>query len=291
MIGGQAVIEGVMMRSPRWTSTAVRRPTGEVISRTEHVDSLLVRHQWLRTPVVRGAIALYEALTIGVRALLFSAREAMGDVQEQSPAAVTASVALGFVLAIGLFFILPAAVIRLLDRYFATVYALNIAEGAVRVTILIGYIAIIGRLEDVRRVFAYHGAEHKAVNAYEAGAALDPQAVRRFSRFHPRCGTSFLLIVMIVAIVVFSFLGRPGLLMRMTQRVLLIPVVAGVSYEIIRAGARNRWFRPLVVPGIWLQRLTTREPEDNQLSVAVRALREVLDRERQVEPRPVTPVR
>ncbi len=280
LIGGQAVIEGVMMRSPRWTSTAVRRPTGEVVTATDRVDSLLLRHRWLRAPIVRGAIALYEALVIGVRALLFSAREALGEEPEQSPAAINASVALGLALAIGLFFVLPAAVIRLLDQYFATVYTLNIAEGAVRVSILIGYISLIGRLKEIRRVFAYHGAEHKAVNAYEGGATLEVQHVRRFSRFHPRCGTSFLLIVMIVAIVVFAFLGRPGLLLRITERVLLIPIVAGISYEIIRAGARDRWFRPLVVPGIWLQRLTTREPDDIQLGVAIRALQEVLDRER-----------
>lgn len=269
-----------MMRSPRWTSTAVRRPTGDVVTATERVESLLLRYPWLKLPVVRGAIVLYEALTIGVRALLFSAREALGEENEaQSPAAVSLSVALGLGLAIGLFFVLPAALIRLFDRYFATVYALNLGEGAVRISVLIGYIALIGRLKDIRRVFAYHGAEHKAVNAYEGGVPLRVSEVRRFSRFHPRCGTSFLLIVMIVAIVVFSFLGRPGLLIRIAERILLIPVVAGISYEIIRAGARYRWFRPLVVPGMWLQRLTTSEPDDPQLEVAIHALEQVLDRE------------
>jgi uncharacterized protein YqhQ len=279
LIGGQAVIEGVMMRSPRWTSTAVRRPTGEVVTATERVESLLLHHRWLRVPVVRGAITLYEALTIGVRALFFSAREALGEDEPQSPAAATLGVVLGLGLAIGLFFVLPAALIRLFDRYFATVYALNVGEGAVRIAVLIAYIALIGRVQDIRRVFAYHGAEHKAVNAYEAGAQLRVNEVRRFSRFHPRCGTSFLLIVMIVAIVVFSFLGRPGLAVRIAERILLIPVVAGISYEIIRAGARYRWFRPLVVPGMWLQRLTTREPEDTHLEVAIHALEQVLDRE------------
>lgn len=268
-----------MMRSPRWTSTAVRRPTGEVVTATERVESLLLRHRWLRVPVVRGAITLYEALTIGVRALFFSAREALGEDEPQSPAAATLGVVMGLGLAIGLFFVLPAALIRLFDRYFATVYALNVGEGAVRIAVLIAYIALIGRVRDIRRVFAYHGAEHKAVNAYEAGVPLRVSEVRRFSRFHPRCGTSFLLIVMIVAIVVFSFLGRPGLLVRIAERILLIPVVAGISYEIIRAGARYRWFRPLVVPGMWLQRLTTREPEDTQLEVAIHALEQVLDRE------------
>lgn len=268
-----------MMRSPRWTSTAVRRPTGEVVDATERVESLLLRHRWLRVPIVRGAITLYEALKLGVRALLFSAREATGESEPQSPAAANLSIALGLGLAIGLFFVLPASLIRLFDRFFGTVYALNLGEGAIRIAVLIGYIAIIGRLGEIRRVFEYHGAEHKAVNAYEAGARLHVNEVRRFSRFHPRCGTSFLLIVMIVAIVVFSFLGRPGLLVRIAQRIVLIPVVAGISYEVIRAGARYRWFRPLVVPGMWLQRLTTREPEDQQLDVAIHALQEVLERE------------
>jgi len=279
LIGGQAVIEGVMMRSPRWTSTAVRRPTGEVVDATERVESLLLRHRWLRVPIVRGAITLYEALKLGVRALLFSAREALGESEPQSPAAANLSIAMGLGLAIGLFFVLPAVLIRFFDRYFNTVYTLNIGEGAIRIAVLIGYIATIGRLKDIRRVFAYHGAEHKAVNAYEGGAPLRVNEVRRFSRFHPRCGTSFLLIVMIVAIVVFSFLGRPGLLVRIAERIVLIPVVAGISYEIIRAGARYRWLRPLVVPGMWLQRLTTREPEDQQLDVALHALQEVLERE------------
>ena len=267
------------MRSPRWTSTAVRRPDGEVVAFTQQLDSLLVRYPWLRVPVVRGAIALYEAVVIGIRALFLSANAALGDEEQLTPRQVGVSVVAGLGLAIGLFFILPTILVRLLDPYFTSVYTLNLAEGAVRVSALVGYIGLIGRLPDVGRVFAYHGAEHKAVNAYEAGAPLEVSAARTFSRFHPRCGTSFILIVMIVAIVVFSFLGRPPLLLRVLTRVALIPLVAGVSYEIIRAGARYRWFRPLVIPGFWLQRLTTREPDDTQLSVAIRALGEVVVRE------------
>lgn len=267
------------MRSPRWTSTAVRRPDGEVVAFTQQLDSLLVRYLWLRVPVVRGAIALYEAVVIGIRALFLSANAALGKEEQLTPRQVGVSVVAGLGLAIGLFFILPTILVRLLDPYFASVYTLNLAEGAVRVSVLVGYIGLIGRLPDVGRVFAYHGAEHKAVNAYEARAPLEVTAVRTFSRFHPRCGTSFILIVMIVAIVVFSFLGRPPLLLRVLTRVALIPLVAGVSYEIIRAGARYRWFRPLVIPGFWLQRLTTREPDDTQLSVAIRALREVVEHE------------
>lgn len=281
LIGGQAVIEGVMMRSPHWSSTAVRLPSGDITSFPSRFDSLLLRHRWLRIPVVRGAIVLYEALVLGVRALFQSANAVLGDDEVMTPQQVTLSVVAGLALAIGLFFVLPTVVARFLDPYLATVYTLNLAEGAVRVAILIGYIAGIGRLPDIRRVFAYHGAEHKAVNAHEAGVPLDVGHVRAHSRFHPRCGTSFLLIVMIVAVIVFSFLGRPPLLLRIASRVVLIPLVAGLSYEIIRAGARYRWFRPLVTPGLWLQRLTTREPGDGEIEVAVRALRDVLERERE----------
>lgn len=279
LIGGQAVLEGVMMRSPRWTSTAVRLPSGEVTAFTSAFDSLLLRRRWLRAPVIRGTIVLYEALTIGIRALFLSANAALGEEEKMTPQQVGLSVVAGLGLAIALFFVLPTVVARLVDPYLASVYTLNLAEGAVRVGILIAYIASIGRVPDIRRVFGYHGAEHKTVNAYEAGALLQTETVRAHSRFHPRCGTSFLLIVMIVAIIVFSFLGRPPLLLRIVSRLALIPVVAGLSYEVIRAGARFRWIRPLVVPGMWLQRLTTQEPDDHQIEVAVRALREVLDRE------------
>lgn len=282
MIGGQAVIEGVMMRSPHWTATAVRRADGEIVAFAERRDSPLVRHRWLRIPVIRGAAALYEALVAGVRALLWSANAAVGREEPLGRGQIGVTVLTGLGLAVGLFFLIPAAVIRWFDVWFATVYALNLAEGLLRVAILVGYVATIGRVADIHRVFAYHGAEHKAVSAYEDGAPLEPSAARPYSRFHPRCGTSFLLIVMVVAIVVFSFLGRPPLLLRLASRVALIPLVAGLSYEVIRGGARYRWFRPFVLPGIWLQRLTTREPDDAQLEVAVRALRAVVEREQQL---------
>jgi len=282
LIGGQAVLEGVMMRSPRYTSTAVRLPSGDLRAFTERFDSLLVRRSWLRAPVLRGAIVLYEALTLGIRALFLSANAALGDEARLTPRQAGLSVMSGLGLAVLLFFVLPTVLVRFLDASFGTVYALNVAEGAIRVGLLIGYIALVGRIPDVARVFAYHGAEHKAVNAYEARLSLETAAVRGQSRFHPRCGTSFVLIVMIVAIIVFSFLGRPPLLLRITSRIALLPLVAGLSYEIIRAGARLRWLRPLVVPGMWLQRLTTREPDDGQVDVAVRALLEVLEGERAI---------
>lgn len=279
LIGGQAVIEGVMMRSPQWTSTAVRRPDGAIDAVTELHASLLLQFRWLRVPVLRGCVALYESLTIGIKALLLSAGIASGQQVSLTGPQVAATVSAGVGVAVGLFFLLPAAVIRPLDAYFPSVYVSNLAEGALRILILLGYVAGIGRLPEVARVFAYHGAEHKAVNAYEAGAPLRAEAARSFSRFHLRCGTSFLLLVMIVAIVVFSFLGRPPLALRLASRIALIPLVAGLSYELIRAAARFPWLRPVVVPGLWLQRLTTREPDERQLEVAMRALREVVERE------------
>lgn len=284
LIGGQAVMEGVMMRSPHWTATVVRRPDGDILTSVQRLDSLLVRYRWLRLPVLRGIIVLYEALTIGIRALFFSANAALGDEEQLTASQIGVSAAVGLALAVGLFFVLPTIGARALDRFLPSVVLLNLVEGAIRVSILIAYIGSIARLPDIRRVYAYHGAEHKAVNAYEAGDPLDVAAVRRHSRFHPRCGTSFLLIVMVVAIIVFSFLGRPPLVLRIVSRVALIPLVAGVSYEIIRAGARYRWFRPLVAPGMWLQRLTTREPDEAQMEVAARALREVTEREGAQEP-------
>jgi len=279
VIGGQAVIEGVMMRSPRWTSTAVRAPDGAIAVFTEARPSPLVRRRWLRLPVLRGVIALYDTLTIGVRSLLWSVGVAAGADRPLTAGQVGAAVAGGLVVAVGLFFVLPAALIRLMDRSLGNVSALNIAEGALRVATLVGYLAAVGRSAEMARVFAYHGAEHKAVNAYEHDAPLEPGAVQTFSRFHLRCGTSFVLIVMIVAVIVFSFLGRPPLLWRIALRVGAIPLVAGISYEVIRAGGRHRWLRPVMLLGLWLQRLTTREPDDRQVEVATRALREVVERE------------
>src|SRR3989449_1331164 len=214
LIGGQAVIEGVMMRSPRWTSTAVRAPDGVIAVFTEARPSPLVRRRWLRLPVLRGVIALYDTLTIGVRSLLWSVGVAAGADRPLTAGQVGAAVAGGLVVAVGLFFVLPAALVRLMDRSLRNVYALNIAEGALRVATLVGYLAAMGRSAEMARVFAYHGAEHKAVNAYEHDAPLEPGAVQTFSRFHLRCGTSFVLMVMLVAVIVFSFLGRPPLLWR-----------------------------------------------------------------------------
>lgn len=279
-LGGQAVLEGVMIRGPRWVGTAVRLPDGAIAEEVLHRPSLLVRRRWARLPVVRGAVVLWEALVLGTRALAFSASQAVqGELgRPLSGREVGLGLGLGLVLAVGLFFVLPTVLVRWVDPGWGAI-SFNLVEGLVRTGVLVLYVAVVGLLPDVRRVFMYHGAEHKVVNAWERGVPLVVEEVQRQSRFHPRCGTSFLLVVVLVAVVVFSLLGKPPLWGRVASRVALVPLIAGVAYEVIRAGARFPWFRPVVLPGLWLQRLTTREPDDGQVEVAIRALRAVLERE------------
>ncbi len=274
------MIDGVMMRSPLVVSVAVRKPGGDLKVETWRSPSLMHARKWLGVPLLRGIIVLIETLVVGVRAILVSANAAAAsDQRPLTPREMGLSMGAGLVLAVTLFFILPTLAVRALDAYFPSGLSVNITEGILRIALLIGYISLIGRVPDLRRVYQYHGAEHKTVNAFEAGVPLEVSAVRACSRFHPRCGTSFLLVVMLVVVVVFAFLDRPPLASRLLERVLLLPLVAGLSYEILRLGGRFRVFRPLALPGMWLQHLTTREPDDGQLKVAIRALREVLQAE------------
>jgi uncharacterized protein YqhQ len=279
-IGGQAVIEGVMMRGRRFVATAVRREDGEIVVQVVEPSSLARKLPFLRWPFLRGAVALIESLVVGLQALAFSASQ-FGPEDEQLTTrelVLTLVVALG--LGVGLFILLPTV----LMRWFSVAQSplvLNLGEGVLRMTIFILYILSITRLKDIRRLFEYHGAEHKVVHAYEKGLELSAAAVRPFSTLHPRCGTSFLLYVMVVSIVLFSFLGWPNLWQRLLSRLLLLPVVAGISYELLRLAGRSK--SPLVQalswPGLGLQKLTTREPDDAQLEVAMRALEEVVKRE------------
>lgn len=269
-----------MIRGPHWVSTAVRRPDGAIAEEVLHRPSALVRRRWARLPVVRGVVVLWEALVVGTRALVYSASQAVvGELgRPLSSREVALSLGLGVGLAVGLFFVLPTLLVRWVDPGWGAV-SFNLVEGLVRAAVLVLYVGAVGLFPEIRRVFMYHGAEHKVVNAWERGVPLVVEEVQKQSRFHPRCGTSFLLVVVLVAVGVFSLLGKPPLWARVVSRVLLVPLIAGVAYEVIRAGARSRWLRPLVAPGIWLQRLTTREPEPHQVEVALRALRAVLDRE------------
>jgi uncharacterized protein YqhQ len=283
-IGGQAVLEGVMMRSPSNWALAVRKPDGEIADVNRPIRSPMARHRVFRLPVIRGVIALGESLAIGFRALAISANYAAqeeGDEGEVSTELSRGALIFAFAIAIGfavmLFKITPALVTSWLPIDATGTFV--VVEGLIRVAIFILYLSLISLLPDLRRVFQYHGAEHKAINALEAGEELTPERVQRHSLIHPRCGTAFLLWVMVIAIFVFAFVGQPVWYWLIASRILLLPVIAGIAYELIRfAGKRadNRVLMTLLAPGLWLQRLTTREPTLDQIEVSIRALKEVL---------------
>jgi uncharacterized protein YqhQ len=283
LIGGQAVLEGVMMRGPSNWSVAVRKPDGDIAHVSKPVVSPMTRHWVLRLPVIRGVVALGESLAIGFRALAISANYAAqeeGEDGEVTTELTRGQLIFAFAIAIGfallLFKVGPAL---LTDWIGINAGWFVIVEGAIRVTVFVLYLALISLLPDLRRVFQYHAAEHKAINAYEAGEELEPERVQRFSLIHPRCGTAFLLWVMVIAIFVFAFFGRPAWYWLIVTRILLLPVIAGLAYELIRFAGKhtdNRVVMTLLAPGLWLQRLTTREPTLDQLEVSIRALREVL---------------
>jgi uncharacterized protein YqhQ len=283
-VGGQAVLEGVMMRSPGNWAVAVRKPDGEIAQVVRSIQSPMARHRIFRLPVIRGVVALGESLAIGFRALAISANYAA---QEEGEEAVETELSRGqlifaFAVAIGfavlLFKVGPAILVDKLVPVHSG-WAFVLVEGLVRVVVFVVYLSLISLLPDLRRVFQYHAAEHKAINAYEAGEELRPEIVQRYSLIHPRCGTAFLLWVMVVAIFVFAFFGRPAWYWLIASRILLLPVIAGIAYELIRFAGKhsdNRILMTLLAPGLWLQRLTTREPSLDQLEVSIRALREVL---------------
>jgi uncharacterized protein YqhQ len=279
-IGGQAVLEGVMMRGVSTWAVAVRTPDGEVELQSFPLVSVLRRHRLLRLPIVRGVVALVESLKIGYTALAISANAQLEEGQKEiSGGAWWGTVALSLVFAVGLFFLIPAGVTSLFGDALPNSVVFVIVEKLIRIAIFLGYLWLISRMETLRRVFEYHGAEHKTISCYEAGLELTPENASRFSRLHPRCGTSFLLIVMIVAIVVFAPLGQPDWYWLFLSRILGIPLVAGLAFEIIKLFGRNRrhrWAQILMWPGMQLQRLTTREPDAAQLAVAIAALEAVL---------------
>ena len=280
--GGQALIEGVMIRGQKGISVAVRDPEGRIVTHTEPLQGGLYRTPLGRLPFVRGVLALWETMTIGTRMLIFSANVAAGNAPsegDEPPAAVTGTVAAALSFAVGLFFVLPMLLLNRANRRVHSPLASNVLEGVVRMGMFVGYIGAISRMAGVRRVFAYHGAEHKAVHAYEHDVALEPSEVQQFPTAHPRCGTAFLLQVMALSAVIFSLFGRPSLLRRLALRVLMVPLLSGLSYELLRLGARHPSFpltRLLTGPGLALQRLTTREPDDAQVEVAIAAMRGAL---------------
>jgi uncharacterized protein YqhQ len=292
-VGGQAVLEGVMMRGPGNWAVAVRTPNGEIAQVSRPIESKMAKHRLLRLPIVRGVMALGESLAIGFRALAISANYAAQDEkadeegksgEEVSTELSRGALIFAFAIAIGfavmLFKVTPGLLTSLLPIESTGWFV--IVEGLIRVSIFVAYLSLISLLPDLRRVFQYHAAEHKAINAYEAGEDLTPETVQRYSLIHPRCGTAFLLWVMVIAIFVFAFFGRPVWYWLIAERILLLPLIAGLAYELIRFAGKhqdNRVLMTLLAPGMWLQRLTTREPTLDQLEVGIRALREVLNLE------------
>jgi uncharacterized protein YqhQ len=276
--GGQAVLEGVMIRGLRSASVAVRNPEGEITLRTLSLSSLY-NGPARRIPFLRGMLVMAETLTLGMRALSHSANVAAGEEEELGGASIAGMMIVSIAMAVGIFFLVPVFASRGLEGLIGSDLATNILEGVIRLALFLAYITLIGRMQEIRRVFMYHGAEHMAVHAHEHGEKLNIESVRRYPTAHPRCGTAFLLVVMFVSIVVFAFTGRDPLWWLFTSRIVLIPLIASVSYEVIRFSG----FHPdsplvqvIALPGLILQRLTTREPDDDQIEVAIAAMEEAI---------------
>lgn len=270
-IGGQAVIEGVMMRGPDCIATAVRQPGGEIISEKSEFKPIIEKYPLLRKPLVRGVVSLVESLVYGIKALSYSAQAAGEEEEKLTKKEIVSTMLVAFVLAVVLFIIIPTYAAKFLKMISLDPLWLNISEGCLRFAIFLAYIGGISYMKDIQRVFAYHGAEHKTIHAYEAGQELTVANVRTHSTLHPRCGTNFLLIVMVISIFAFAAFGWPSLLERIITRIVLMPVIAGVSYEAIRLAikSKHKFVTMLMVPGLMLQKLTTREPDDSMLEVAI----------------------
>jgi uncharacterized protein YqhQ len=305
--GGQAVVEGVMMRGQRSASVAVRAPTGAIVVHEELLTAGLYHRPVARWPFVRGVLLLWEMLVLGSRMMMFAASVAMGQgasrgsgkahpgaADDEAPGVTTGEVVsatdprlvltliISLAFAVGVFFLLPLGAVGAAQRWLGTGWLSLATEGLLRLGLLVGYLALIGRIAEVRRVFEYHGAEHKAINALEAGDPLDVAHVRRASKVHTRCGTGFLLIVVLLSIVVFALVGNPPLALRILSRVVLVPLIAALAYELMRLGAANyhrRLVRYLMAPSLALQGLTTREPDDAEIECAITALERVLARD------------
>ncbi len=280
--GGQAVIEGVMMRGRENVAIAVRRPNGE-ISVTSQPLANLYKGRLRNWPLIRGIIILIETLALGIQALLHSAQVASAEEGEEglSPTILWVTVIVAAAFAVGVFFVAPLLLTRyLLDPYITSALVSNIIEGVLRIGVFLAYLKVTSLMSDIKKVFAYHGAEHKVVNAYEAGMPLELDSVKSYSTSHARCGTSFLLAVMVISIFVFALLGRPSIWLSILSRIVLIPVIAAIGYEFIRfaaAHSQNRVMRSLLAPGLLLQALTTGEPTDSQLETAISALKKVIE--------------
>lgn len=315
--GGQAVIEGVMMRGPKDFAVAVRRTNGKITSTTENVESMFAKLNWLKKPFLRGTFVLIDSMALGIKALKYATDIAMQDidladrqssgqaaenadgadsapVEKVNDATINAMMVVGLVLGVAFFILVPIIITRLLNTHIHVRWQLTAIEGLFKIALFVGYVAAISMLKDIRRVFQYHGAEHKTINAYEAGVELNPANVRPYSRIHVRCGTSFILVVLIASVVVYAFIGDYlphgslvdksliNLPIRWAYHLILLPVVAGLGYEVIRfAGSRKDSIltKIMLTPGLLMQKITTREPDDDMLEVAIESLKGVLDKE------------
>jgi len=282
-VGGQAVIEGVMMRGIGLWAVSMREPNGEITTRSFPLKSVLQRYKVLRLPVLRGVAAMWESLAIGYKALQIATNVQLGeDEEELSTAAWVGAMVLSLVLAVGLFFVIPVGLTSLIKDSLNSSLLFWLVEGVLRTAIFFAYLLLLAKVPDLRRVFEYHGAEHKTIACYEGGSEMTPENAERYSRLHPRCGTSFLLIVMVIAIFMFAPIGLPAWYWLVLSRILGVPLIAGLSFEAIRWFGRNRtkrWVRGLMWPGLQLQRLTTREPDHDQLAVAIVAMKTVIEGE------------
>ncbi len=290
--GGQAVIEGVMIRGRKSLVTAIRRPGGDIVTHVKDLPALTTG-RLRRIPLVRGVVVLIEAMVLGIQSLLYSANIAVEEEVEEIPTkALWIMVGTGVVLMVALFVLAPLFLTNWLKTYLPNSLAFNGVEGAIRLVIFIAYLKVISLMPDIKRVFTYHGAEHKTVNAYEAGVPMEVNAIRSYSTAHVRCGTSFLFLVLIIAIIVFAFVGRQALWLMVVSRILLIPVIMGLGYEVIYFGARHtkNWLVKIILaPGLFLQALTTGEPDDKQMEVAIAAMNKAVEIDKDEEPAP-TPV-
>lgn len=273
--GGQAVIEGVMIRSKKHMVTCVRQPNDEIVTNVEEIKSVSERHKVLRLPFLRGIVALFETLYIGVKGLYFSANASLEEEEKLNPKEIVLTVVVALALAIFLFSVLPFLLTTPLGLG-GVVF--NVAEGVIRLAILLLYLASISLVGEFKRVFQYHGAEHTAINAYEAGVELNVSNAKKFSRFHPRCGTSFIFIVALISILFFSIMPDSGFFMKLAYRILLIPVIGAVSYEVLKLSDRykkSKIMKVLLAPGLGLQYLTTRKPDEKMIEVALEAVKKV----------------
>ena len=282
--GGQAVMEGVLMRGKRNVAMAVRAPSGEIVTYEEELPDLY-RSKWMKIPFIRGVIGLWDSLNLGTRLLTKSANLASGEEEQLEGAALVGTVLLSLVLGVGIFFVLPAFLAGLAEKFLnLSSWWSNMLEGLLRLVILISYLSIMGRIPEIQRVFSYHGAEHKTINAFEAGVEMTPEAVAKQTIMHPRCGTSFILTLVLLSVLIFTLLGPLPLHWRLISRILMLPLVSGIAYEYIRFAAnwmdKSAFVRWLIKPNLWLQKLTTREPSIDMLEVSIKAFNLMLEGEK-----------